>query len=140
MIYNTSLVCQSNFVAVIASYLHVFDIHQIKKTPAATCVKLFLTIKQRLREVTCKPQSLGSFASRKVGLGDKNQLFKKREERNPRPEDNATVFCMLSAKMSQGFYFYHNQMQVTVNSTYFNFLCKKKFEDRLCIIWLQVCK
>ena len=33
----------------------------------------------------------------RLGLGDKNQLLKKRRERNPRTQGNATVFCMLSA-------------------------------------------
>ena len=62
---NTSLVYQSNFVAAIAYYLQVFNTLLIKNT-ATHALKLFLTSKQKLQEVTYQPQSLGSFAFRKA--------------------------------------------------------------------------
>ena len=83
MIYNNiSLVRQSNFVAAIASYLHVFNTHWIKKT-AAHALKLFLTGKRKLHEVTCQPQSLGSFAFRKDWIGRQESAFKKETRKEP---------------------------------------------------------
>ena len=77
MIYsNTSLVHLSNFVAVIAFCLHVFNMHWNKKNTASHVLKLFLTGKWRLHEVTCQPQSLGSFAFWKVWIGGKESAFK----------------------------------------------------------------
>ena len=82
MIYNsTSLVCQSNFVAEIASYLHVFNTHSIKTNTTTHALKLFLTSKRKLHEVkhaSLDPWALLLFGN--LGFGDKNQLFKKRKK------------------------------------------------------------
>ena len=43
---NTSLVRQSNIVAAIASYLHLFNAHLIKTNRSAHALELFLTSKQ----------------------------------------------------------------------------------------------
>ena len=98
MIYNsTSLVCQSNFVAEIAFYLHVFNRHSIKTNATMHALKLFLTSKQKLHEVTCQPRSLALSLSGRLGLGDKNQLLKKVRKGAVGMEGNATAFSMLSA-------------------------------------------
>ena len=81
MIYNnTSLVHQSNFVAVIASYLYRFNTHLIKKT-ATHALKLFLVKKQNLHAMTCQPWSLGSFAFWKTWIGGQVSAFKKRQKK-----------------------------------------------------------
>ena len=63
-----------------ASSLHVFNMHSIKTSVTVHVLKLFLTSKRKLQEVTCQPQSLGSHFSERLGLGDKNQLLKKRKK------------------------------------------------------------
>ena len=76
MIYNSaSLFCQSNFVVEIASYLHVFNTHLTKTNTTTHALKLFLTSKGKLHEVTSQPLLLLG----KLGLGDKNQVLKKRK-------------------------------------------------------------
>ena len=66
---NTSLVCQSNFVAEIASYLlHVFKTDLIKTNTITHALKFFLTSKRKFHEVTRQPRSLGSFAFQKAWI------------------------------------------------------------------------
>ena len=93
MIYNnTFLVCQSNFVAAMASYLHVFNTHSIKTNTSTHVLKLFLTSKRKLHN----PWALLLFE--RLGLGDKKKLLKKRKkEPLGKKEGNATAFNMLPA-------------------------------------------
>ena len=74
---NTSLVRQSNSVAVIDSYFYVFNTCSIKKKTATHTLKLFLTGKRKSREVTCQPRSLGSFAFQKAWIWGQELAFKK---------------------------------------------------------------
>ena len=106
---NTSLVCQSNFVAVIASYLHVFNTHSIKANTTTHVLKLFLTSKRKLHEVTHEPRSLSSFAEM-AEIGGEEPTFKKEKKGFLGTEGNATAFSMLPTQLLQGFYFYHSQM------------------------------
>ena len=63
---NTFLVCQGNFVAAIASYLHVFNTHSIKTNTTTHVLKLLLTSKRKLHKVMHQPRSLDSFTFRKT--------------------------------------------------------------------------
>ena len=97
IIYNNiSLVHQSNFLAAIASYLDVFNTHLIKTNTTTLALKLFLTSKQKLHEVTCQPQFLGSFAFQKAWIGGQESAFEK-DKRSLGMEGNTTAFSMLSA-------------------------------------------
>ena len=64
---------------------------------------LFLTGKWKLHDVTRQPQSLGSFIFERLGLGYKNQLLKKRQERRLGTEGNATVFLCYHPNCHKGF-------------------------------------
>ena len=94
MIYsNTALVRKSNFVATIASYMHVFKKHSIKKNTHTThALKLFLTGKRKLHEVTRQPRSLCSFPFWKAWIGGQESAFKKDKKRALGTEGNTTFF------------------------------------------------
>ena len=92
---NTSLVCQSNFVVAIASYLHVFNTHSIKANTTTHVLKLFLTSKWKLHEVTRQPRSLSSFAFQMAETGGEEPTFKKEKKGALGTEGNATAFSML---------------------------------------------
>ena len=92
---NTSLVCQSNFVAAIASYLHVFNTHSIKTNTTKYVLKLFLTSKRKLHEVTRQPRSLSSFAFQMAEIRREEPAFKKEKKGVLGTEGNATAFSML---------------------------------------------
>ena len=92
---NTSLDRPSNFVAVIDFYFYVFNMHSMKKH-SYTSTEVIFNQQLKLHEVTHQPQSLGSFTFQKAWIWGQESAFK-RQERNPRTEGNATVFCMISA-------------------------------------------
>ena len=75
-----------------ASYLHVFNTHSIKTNTTTHALKLFLTNKRKLHEVTCQPRSLGSLTFRNAWI-----RFKKEKKGAVGTEGNATAFSMLSA-------------------------------------------
>ena len=81
---NTSLVRQSNFVAAIASYLHLFNAHLIKTDRSAHALELFLTSKQKLHEVACQPQLLGSLAFQKEWIKGQKLAFRKETRKEPK--------------------------------------------------------
>ena len=60
-------------------------------------LKLFLTDKQKLHEVSHQPPSLCSFAFRKSWIGGQESAFKKDKKGALGTEGNTTVFSMLSA-------------------------------------------
>ena len=64
-------------IAAIDSYFHVFNTNSIKKNPATHALKLFLTGKRKLHEVTGQPGSLGFFAFQKSCIWGKESAFKK---------------------------------------------------------------
>ena len=84
-------------VATVTSYLHVFNKHSIKNTHTTHALKLFLTGKRKLREVTRQPRSLRSFAFWKACIGRQESAFKKDKKRALGTEDKITSFSMLSA-------------------------------------------
>ena len=97
MIYNnTSLVHQSNFLAATASYLDVLNTNLIKTNTTMHALKLFLTSKQKLHEVTCQPQFLGSFDFQKAWIGGQESAFEI-DKRALGMEGNTTAFSMLLA-------------------------------------------
>ena len=106
MIYNsTSLVCQSNFAAQIAYYLHVFNKHSIKTNTTTNALKLFLTSKQKLHQVTRQPRSLGSFAFQKAWIGRKDQLLKKRKKKPQEQRVTQLLFLCYQPNCRMGFTF-----------------------------------
>ena len=60
-------------------------------------LKLFLTSKRNLHEVTCQPRSLCSFAFQKAWNGGQESAFKKDKKGALGTEGNTTAFSMLSA-------------------------------------------
>ena len=85
-------------MAAIASYLHVFNTHSIKTNTTTHALKLFLTRKRKLHEVTRQPRSLGFFEfSEGLDWGDKNQLLKIEKKGAIGTEGNTNAFSMLSA-------------------------------------------
>ena len=84
-------------MAEIASYLPVFNMHSIKTNATTHPLKLFLTSKRKLLDVTRQPRSLGSFAFRKAWIGRQKSAFKKEKKGAVGMEGNATAFSMLSA-------------------------------------------
>ena len=67
-------------MAATASYFQVFNTHSIKTNTTTHVLKLFLTSKRKLHEVTRQSQSLSSLLFGRLGLGDKNQILKKRKK------------------------------------------------------------
>ena len=59
-------------------------------------LKLFLTSKRKLHEVTCQPRFLCSFAFGKAWIEEQESAFKKDKKGSLEMENNATVFSMLS--------------------------------------------
>ena len=62
---------------------------------------------------------------RRLWLGDKKHLLKKRQGRNPRTEGNATVICMLSAKISQSFTFITGRCSLQLTQCIFTFCVRR---------------
>ena len=80
---NTSLVHQSIFVAVIASYLHVFNTHLIKTNTTTRALQFFLNSKQKSHDMVYQPQPLGSLAFRKGWIRGQESAFKKETRKEP---------------------------------------------------------
>ena len=94
---NTSLVCQSNFVAAIASYLHLFNMHLIKTNITTLALQFFLTSKQKLHKVACQSQPLGSLNFQKGWIRGQESVFKRDKKGALGTDGNTTAYSKLSA-------------------------------------------
>ena len=70
----------------------MFNTYLIKKNTTTHALKLFLTSKRKLHEVTRQPQFLCSFAFKKAWIGGQESAFKKDRKGALGTEVNTTVF------------------------------------------------
>ena len=98
-------------------------------------LKLFLTGKKKLHEVTQQPRSLCSFAFRKAWIGGQESAFKKDKKRALRTEANTTFFyaiCLIISLVCyhKGFTFTATRCRFQLTELILAFHARsKKFED-----------
>ena len=114
----------------------MFNKHSIKKIRTLPhALKLFLTGKRKLHEVTRQPRSLCSFTFRKAWIGGQESALEKDKKRALGAEGNNFFFLCYQPNRHKGFTF------TTTRCSFQLTQCEKKFEDyELYSMQMQVCK
>ena len=137
---NMFLVAQSNFVAAIVSYLHLFNTHPIKKQ---LCIhsSYFQPVNESCMNGNSIPDFCALLLLKRLGLGDNNQLLKKTRKGPQERTITQLFFLCYQLNCQNGLTFTTIRCCLQLNSTHLNFSYEKKFEcDELCSRQMQVSK